>query len=52
MKIIFFVVALFAVFGTVGAMDYEDAQEYDAYKCEMAKSGAWPESVLKGVDCE
>lgn len=52
MKTILALVATVAVFATVGAMDYEDAQKDLAYKCEMVESGAWPESVLKRVECD
>lgn len=52
MKIILAVAALVVALGTVGAMDYNDSKEYDAYKCDMVKSGAWPESVLDGVECK
>lgn len=52
MKTILALVATVAVFATVGAMDYEDAQKDLSYKCEMVKSGAWPKAVLRGEACK
>lgn len=47
-----FIFGIFVAIAVVGNMNYNDAQEYDAHKCEMVKSGAWPKSVLNGVECK
>lgn len=52
MKGLIIIAVIVAALGTVGAMDCNDAREYDEYKCEMVKSGAWPESVLDGAECK
>lgn len=37
------VLALFAAFGFVGAMDYEDAKAEEALYCDNVKAGVWPD---------
>lgn len=34
---------LLALFGWVGAMDYEAAQVEEKHYCEMVKAGHWPD---------
>ncbi|MGB2063576.1 MAG: hypothetical protein ACPHUL_00375 [Marinomonas gallaica] len=52
MRMILIIAALVAALGAVGAMDYNDELAEQEYKCDMVKSGAWPESVLDGVECK
>lgn len=52
MKTAIAIAALLAALGVVGAMDAEDGALYDAHKCDMVASGAWPKSVLNGVECK
>ncbi len=35
--------AIFAAFGVVGSMDYEDAKAEEALYCSNVKNGVWPD---------
>ena len=35
----------------IGDMDYQDAQNEEAYYREMVCSGAWPDYRAEGVEC-
>ena len=40
---VFVALTLFAAFGIVGGMDYEDAKQEEISYCENVKSGQWPD---------
>ena len=40
---VFVALTLFAAFGIVGGMDYEDAKTQQALYCDNVKSGVWPD---------
>lgn len=52
MRTVAVIAALVLALGVVGSMDYNDELAEQEYKCEMVKSGAWPESVLDGAECK
>lgn len=39
------ILAAALVLGVVGQMDYDDAQSYARYECEMIQAGHWPADV-------
>ena len=43
MKNILVALVLLALFGIVGAMDYEDEVAAQEHYCEMVKAGHWPD---------
>lgn len=43
MKTVAVLLALLALFGLVGAMDYEDQQAEQENYCEMVREGLWPD---------
>ena len=43
LKAIGVVLVIFAAFGAVGVMDYEDALIQQALYCDNVKSGLWPD---------
>ena len=40
---VFVALTLFAAFGIVGGMNYEDAKQEEISYCENVKSGQWPD---------
>ena len=40
---VFVALTLFAAFGIVGGMDYEDAKTQQALYCDNVSSGVWPD---------
>ena len=43
MKNMMIAAALLAVYGIVGAMDYQDQQRAEEHYCERVESGRWPD---------